>query len=339
MKFVTRKGKNITGLTQMGWVSVFVIAIIVIGGYNAGWFADTAVQTAIDSVLDVETDITVGLDDVFFKVAVKEDLGAFASEDIIVNAYSDEIGTWLGSVTASSGLATFSASQVQEGSYVWLQARQAAPASADGYVTPLAKYRVGNGDATDTVSAYNAETGQSVIWVSNLHDSNVIHANFTCIDGADLSIAASDNLTTGDTYFTFSVYMDDDECWYGAPDFTDMVNGDTYIGGIWFLMRFAADTYEFEQGSARHHYAWTDLGYSYIAFNFDVRLWQDSLRVGDFNTYSTQIKLANDADFDGGADTILIDVFDMYKDTGGYSYGNFGNGGALDFSEITAYVD
>ena len=339
MKFVTRKGKNITGLTQMGWVGIIVLVLVGAGLYNAGYFTGTPVQTAIDSVLDVETDITVGLNDVFFKVAVKEDLGAFASEDIIVNAYSDEIGTWLGSVTASSGLATFSASSVQEGSYVWLQARQAAPSSADGYITPLAKYRVGNGDPTDTVSAYNAGTGQSVIWVSNLHDSNVIHANFTMIDGADLSVAASDNLTTGDTYFTFNVYMDDDECWYGAPDFTDRVNGDEYIGGIWFVMRFAADTYTFEQGSARHLYAWSDLTYSYIAFNFNVRLWQDSLRTGDLNTYSAQIKLADGADFDMGADTVLIDVFDMYKDTGGYSFGNFVNGGALDFAEITAYVD
>lgn len=339
MKFTQRKGKNITGLTQMGWAVVIVVALVGVGLYNSGYFAGTPIQTGIDAVLDVETDITVGLNDVFFKTQVREDLGAFASEDVIINAYTDEAGTWLATATAASGIVTFSASTVKEGSYVWLQARAGAPSASDGYITPLAKYRVGNGDPTDTVSAYNAETGQAVIWVSNLHDSEEPHFTFRAPDGADLSAGSIDNLTTGDTYFTLSIYIDDDECWYGAPDFTDMVSGDVYKGGIWVVWRGNANTYLFEQGAAREMIAWNTLTYSYVAWNFDTRLWQDSLITGDLNTATWTFTIADGDDFDLGTETLQLDVFDMMKVTSSPAIGNFIDGGALDPSAVAAYID
>lgn len=338
MKFVTRKGKNITGLTQMGWVVVVAALIVCAGGYNAGWFTGTPVQTAIDSVLDVETDITVGLNDVYFKVAVRESLGAYTAEDIICNAY-DEAGVWQGTATASSGLATFSSFSVKEGSYIWLQARQAVVASADGYVTPLAEYRVGNGDPTDTVSAYQVDSGQSIIWVDNLHDSTEPVFTFRAPDGADLVSGTADNLTTGDTYFTMNIYIADDDCWYGAPDFTDMVSGDTYKGGIWILWKADTDTYSFEQGSAREMLVWSDMSYSYVAWNFDIRLWQDSARTGDVNTATFTFTLSDGADFDGGANTLALDVFDMMKVASYNAESNFEDGGALAPAAIAAYCD
>lgn len=301
---------------QMGWLTAIGIKPITFGGVIIPGTAD----------------------DVYFKVSVKENLGAFASEDIIVNAYSDAAGTWLGAATASSGLATFSGFSVKEGSHVWLQGRQAAVASADGYVTPLEEFIVGLGDPTDTVSAVSVVTGQSILWVSNIHDSTEPTLTCRAPDGADLSGGSVDNLTTSDTYFTVTILYQLDDCWYGAPDFTDMATGDKYIGGIWIVVS-QSDDYQYSQGSARYFHEWWSGTTEYHAWNFDVRLWQDSIQDGDVNTAVFTLTLANGADFDGGADTLTIDCYDMMQDTGSWSIGNFIDGGALAPVAITAYAD
>jgi len=335
-----REEKGYFGFSREGLTVLLVAALIVVAMWNAGSLTGSPVGDALDAVdeyINPEVDITVGTNMVFPKVSVLESLGAFASEDIICNAY-DESGNFLATATASSGLATFSSLQVQEGSYIYIQGRSAAPASADGYVTPLMRFRVGNGDHADTVSAYS-DAGQSILWVDNIHDSNDPHFTFRAPDGADLSAGSVDNLTTGDTHFTMNLYIDDDECWYGAPDFTDMVNGDVYKGGIWVVYKGNTNTYTFEQGSAREMIAWSDLSYSYVAWNFDVRLWQDSLRTGDLNTVTFTFTLADGADFDLGAETLALDVFDMMKVTGSNALGNFIDGGALTPDVVAAYCD
>ena len=303
---------------QMGWLQFFGINPIVFGGIPG-----------------------LEADDVFFKVNVKESLGAYAAEDIIVNAYTKDGGvyTYFDSATASSGIATFSGTSLPEGSHIWLQARSGAPAAADGYIMPIREFIVGVGAPTDTVSAKDAITGEATLWVNNLHDSTEPIFTFMAPDNADLISGTADNLTTGDTYIKFDIYIADDECWYGAPDFTDQVSGDEYIGGIWVVLRSATDSYTFEQGSARYQYTWQDLTYKYYAFNFDVQLWQDSLHTGDVNTFSTQLTLAEGADFDGGANVWQFDIYDMYKISQTVAIGNFVDGGALDPAAIAAYCD
>ncbi|MFW9890065.1 MAG: hypothetical protein ACFFER_17925, partial [Candidatus Thorarchaeota archaeon] len=103
--------------------------------------------------------------------------------------------------------------------------------------------------------------------------------------------------------------------------------------------------YTFEQGSARYYQKWS-VGSTIIhAWNFDTRLWQDSLRTGDVNSATFTFTLANGADFDGGADTITLDVYDMMlynvNDLGNviWSTSNFVDGGALAPSAVTAYID
>ena len=165
MKLVIRKGKNITGLTQMGWVAVLVIGIVIINGYNAGWFSDTPVQRAIDSVLDVEQDITVGFNDVYFKVNVVNKSGDTLTEEVIVYAYgwNDNLK---GTARVSNGIATFGF-LVQEGSYINLVA---FVDTDDSIITSLGfpelyqTFRIGNGDPGDTVYAYNIDTGEAVIY-------------------------------------------------------------------------------------------------------------------------------------------------------------------------------
>lgn len=301
---------------QMGWLTILGINPIQLGAIQIG-----------------------DPDDVYFKIQVKESLGALASEDIIVNSYDADGVTYLGSATASSGLATFSGFSVEEGQHVWVQGRQAAPASADGYITPLTEFIVGMGDPSDTVSAKNAVTGESILWVDNLHDSTEPVFAFYAPDGQDLVSGTADNLTTADLYFSMTIRISQDECWYGAPDFTDQVTGERYIGGIWVVWR-GSNAYDFEQGSARYHYSWSDPTYTYNAWNFDTRLWQDSLQTGDVNVFTAIMTLANGADFDQGSETLQLDVFDMMLVTGTtYGIGNFVDGGALSPSAVAAYID
>jgi len=337
MRFTEKKG--FFGLSREGWAVIVAVLLVGYFAWNAGMLAGTPVgdaADALDEIINPEVDITIGADMVFPKISVLESLGAFASEDIICNAY-DESGAFLATATASSGLVTFSSLQVQEGSYIYIQGRSAAPATADGYITPLTRFRVGNGDQADTVSAYS-DAGQSILWVDNLDDAEEPHFTFRAPDGADLSAGSVDNLTTADLYFTLTIYIDDDECWYGAPDFTDMVSGDVYKGGIWVTMSGATD-YTFEQGSARQYQKWSVGAVIYHAWNFDTRLWQDSLRTGDVNTATFTFTIAHGADFDGGTDTLTFDVYDMMLDTGSWSNSNFVDGGALVPVAVTAYID
>jgi hypothetical protein len=312
----------------------FVVGLFFVLALQMGWLSTLGLQPISFGAIQIGEP-----NDVYFKVSVKESLGAYASEDIIVNCYADADGdVYLGSATASSGLATFSGFSVKEGQHVYLQGRQAAPATSDGYITPVEEFIVGKGGPTDTVSATSAVTGEQTLWVDNLHDSNEPHFAFFAPDMADLASGSADNLTTSDLYFTMNIYIDDDECYYGAPDFTDLVSGDKYIGGIWLLWS-GADDYTFTQGSARHYQKWSVGSVIYHAWNFDVRLWQDSLRTGDLNSMTFMMTLANGADFDGGADTITLDVFDMMLDTGSWSASNFVDGGALAPAAVTAYID
>lgn len=301
---------------QMGWLTSFGIDPIQLGAIQIG-----------------------EADDVFFKIQVKESLGAMAAEDIIVNAYGDaNADVYLGSATAASGLATFAGFSVKEGSSVWVQGRPAAPATADGYITPLTEFIVGMGDPADTVSAKTPD-GSSILFVNNLHDSTEPIFAFFAPDGADLVSGTADNLTAGDLYFTMTIRINDDESWYGAPDFTDAVTGEEYIGGIWVVWKGTKD-YDFEQGSARHHLTWSTPDNVYHAWNYDIRLWQDSLQTGDVNVATFTQTLSNGADFDKGAETLSLDIYDMMLVTGtSYALGNFVDGGALDPSAVAAYCD
>ena len=337
MKFTQRKGKNITGLTQMGWVVVIVCLIGSMAAYNAGLFGGTPIESLYDSVLDVETDIMVGANDVYFKVAVREDLGAFAAEDVIVNAYN-EAGVWQGTATASSGLATFASFSVKEGSYIWLQVRPAAPASTDGYITPLQEFRVGNADPTDTVSAYSVETGQSILWVRDIHASTEPIFIISDSQGNDMATAfTDDNISTADTFVRLMVSVNDDDTGYGGYDFVDMVSGDEYKGGIWFVWR-GTESVDFAQGSARELISWSDPTYVYYAWNFYEQLWQDSLRSDDHNSFSAVLGLGGSSTF-ATAQTLQLDLFDLMKVGGTLSINSFIDCGALAPAAFAAYVD
>ena len=336
-----RQKTGFFGLSREGWA--VIVASLVVGyfAWNAGMLAGTPVGGAYDwadDIINPEVDITVGENMVYPKVEVRETLGAFATSDQIINAY-DENGAWLGTATSTGGVATFATLYVQEGSYIWLQARQAAPDAAIPYVMPLERFRVGNGDDGDTVSMYN-DAGQGVCWVRAVHATTEPLFKIYAPDGVELTTGyATDNLTTGDTYARFEITNFVDEDCYGSPDFTDMVSGISYKGGIWVVIKTATDSYAFTKGEAREFFTFTDLTYEYYCWNFDTFLWQDSLRTGDVSTFSAYLTLSGTNEFDGGANVFTLDVYDMMLDDGSHAISNFIDGSGINPVEIAFYVD
>jgi hypothetical protein len=320
--------------------AILAIALIAVVCY----FTYAPFTTWVDGIFTPTEGNTVGDGDMVYpKVQVKESLGAYADEDIIVNAYSSPSGgfdTWLGSATASSGIATFGF-QVEEGTTIYLQGRAAAPATADGYITPITQFIVGQGDDTDTVSCRNAQTNQDTLWVNNLHDSTEPLWNMTTIDSGQILLGSSrtDNLTTADLGFVFRISIADDDCWFGAADFTDGQSEKSYSGGIWLLIKSGTDSYSFDAGAAREHISWYEDGAYYYAWNFYVQLWQSSTLDNDQNTYTAVVYIAGGNDFDKGASTLTCDVYDMKLVTGSPQVADFVDGGALATLTGTGYVD
>jgi hypothetical protein len=158
-----------------------------------------------------------------------------ATTDLIVNMY-DASGHFIDTCTTSSGVGTFS-SQYQVGSSVWLQGRQAAPASADPYITPLTEFTVSSaGESADTVVLKNAATGDAILWFRDVSGSA---ATMVIRNGFDNNTIAStaEYVNTTDDAIKVSLTVVSADCYYGGEDFTDMVTGRQYDCGVFFVWK------------------------------------------------------------------------------------------------------
>lgn len=320
--YETKTGQMVIGVALL---------LVLVGSYNYGLFDNLMSSTPL---APPTTDVGQG-DEVYFKISVKKDLGSYAAGTSIDVYIYDADGNYMMSATSdgTTGVATFNVATVKEGSHVWLQARQAAPTSADPYITPLTEFVVGFGDPTDTVSIRNVETGESTLWV---RDVTGTAPTMSLYDDAGNNITAgAHNLTTSDTQWKIDLYLSIDDVGYGAADFTDMITGDEYIGGIWVVWKGTV-TQQFEQGNADEFYSWSDPTNVYYAWHFDEQLWTDSLRTGDVDDFANVFKLSGTNTFN--ADTASIDVFDLYKNSGSMNINNFIDGGSVGITAATVYI-
>jgi len=185
---------------------------------------------------DGEVEVDEGIE-VYVKITTRV-LLAHSTTDLAVNMY-DEAGNFIDTVTTSSGVGTFSG-QYNPGTYVWLQARQAAPASADPYMTPLQKYLIPTaGESADTVSLKNADTGESIMWIRDCTatPTMVIRNGF---NNQTVSDATNLEFNTTDTGFTAELTAATANTYYGSEDMVDMVTGKSYIGGVFLVWKGTA---------------------------------------------------------------------------------------------------
>lgn len=212
---------------------IFIIGMFAI---QMGWLSAWGIKPffTFQSALD-EDQI-----DVYIKINTKVTISKAAGGSDVINMY-DANGAFLDTVTCSSGVGTFPTMQPQ-GRHVWLQSRIAAPATADGYVTPLAEFYVPTGaDAGDTVSLISVATGESTIWTRDVTSSAPTLVVRNGWNNATVSSTANQFNTTDD-HFTITLTLSTSNTWYGAQDFTDMETGRVYDGGIFFMWKCTSGT-------------------------------------------------------------------------------------------------
>lgn len=223
--------------------------------------------------------------EVFCKITTRI-LISSATSDLIVNMY-DASGEFLDTVTTSSGVGTFTG-LYNPGAHVWLQARQAAPASADPYVTPLSEWVVPlAGESADTVALRNVLTGESILW---LRDVTSTAPTLVVRNGWNNATVSStvQQFNTTDNQFTISLTLSVANTYYGAEDYTDMKTGRQYDGGIFFMWKGTSGTqswdqtpkytfadmtnvwYVWEVSAAGMYYDANDLTYAFVSYTVQV---------------------------------------------------------------------
>jgi hypothetical protein len=280
---------------------IFIIAMQ--GGYLTGFGINPITFAGIPLIPQIGSDM------VAFKVSVAEenDLSHTAS-DVAIYAYADSNGApgeLIQSVTASSGIATFT-TQVLEGSYVWLQARQAAPGSETHFISPPTKYLVQFGDPTDTVSLKNAVTGSSYLWVDECGDTAptllAMNSSYYAVN-----TTANFEVKTAETTLNFRLTYsssDADEVFGYPADFKDLVTGESYLGGIWLVLK-CNNSAPF----SGYSYTFADQSYTYYVFDMGSTMQDISgTTTGDLTVINLAVSLVSGGDW-GNDIQIVADVY------------------------------
>ena len=236
------KKKDYTKPLILAGTAVALIAVIVVA-----WVLPVLQQMENPLMTLIDEDLTEEevLDNpqVTVKIYCKK-LLARTSSDQLIDIYNYDL-TYIETVTTSSGVATLGHMYHTEQS-LWAQGRQAAPASADPYVTGLTEFIVPVADAGDTVSL-------GTLWVRDVTATAATFA-VTPTTGAAVSDTSTAYFNTTDTAFTVQLTAIDSNTYYGMESFTDHQTGREYLGGLWFVWKgtigqsFAAD-YAFADGT------------------------------------------------------------------------------------------
>jgi hypothetical protein len=272
--------------------------------------------------------------EVYVKITVRKVL-AQSTSDQIVNMY-DEGGNFIDTVTTSSGIGTFTG-LYNPGQYLWLQARQAAPASADPYVSPLSKWVVPSaGESADTVSLKNAATGESIMWVRDVTSTAptlVVRNGWNNDTVSTTDTTHSFNTTDSGFHATLSLTVSN--TYYGAEDFTDMETGKVYDGGVFLVLR-TNNTHDFTD----YDYLISDTSYNYYIWEIAPQgIYYDSDGDLTAKTVTAHVTLLSGSTFTADS-SMVFDCHDFIKLTGGVplSSADLIDGGAVAVTAVTTVV-
>ncbi len=292
-KFTKKEKRNI----QIGLILIFGILVAAEMGYipqigqPSQWLAPQA-----EYVVDEGTEVYV-------KITTRLMLG-LGTTDLVVNMY-DEAGNFIDTVTTSSGVGTFSG-MYAVGREVQLQGRQAAPASADPYITPLTAFIVSNaGESADTVVLKNKATKDSILWFKDVSGSAPTMVIRNGFDNNTIS-DTTQQLNTTDDAFKASLTVASSNCYYGADSFTDMITGRSYAGGV-FLYWKGTVTQQWENVPT---YTWSDPTNTHYVWKIADAIWYDAN--GDISSRTVTAVISITAGNTFADDTsVTIDMFDM----------------------------
>ena len=293
---ITKKDKK-----RLYWL--FGAAFIFLFVAQMGWLQQYGIMRPSDylGLQSGYTNVPVGTE-VYCKITTRT-LLSLSTSDLIVNMY-DASGNFIDTVTTSSGVGTFSGMYLV-GSSVWLQARQAAPASADPYVSPLAEYIVSSaGESADTVVLKNAATNEAILWlqdvgdddgmvIRNGFDNNTITSTVQYINTTDDAVKVSLTLSTSNVF-------------YGCTDFKDMITGRQYDGGVFVMWKGTVP----QLWSDAPKYTFSDPTNVYYIWEISPGIFYDAN--GNLADRSVTAVFTVTAGNTFAADaTVVIDIFDM----------------------------
>ena len=250
---------------------------------------DNPLMTLIDE--DLTEEEVLDNPQVNVKIYCKKIL-ARTSSDQLIDIYNYNM-EYIETVTTSSGVATLAHMYHTEQS-LWAQGRQAAPASADPYVTPITEFTVPGADAGDTVSL-------GTLWVRDVTGTAATFG-VRALDGQAISDNTVNYLNTTDTAFTVTLSSIDDNTYYGMESFIDYQTNREYLGGLWFVWKgtlgqsFASD------------YAFADGTNVYYVFHIAAHL-VDDLNIATDDVISAVIATQGGAALVADA-TVVLDVYD-----------------------------
>lgn len=306
---------GIFGAMQLGYLEMFGLAPINF---------QTATGTVIDDDIEVYVKITTRL------------LLSASTTDLAVNMYDSPTATnIIDTVTTSSGIGTFTG-LYNPGESLWLQGRQAAPATADPYVSPLTEWTVPSaGESADTVALKNVATGESIMWfrdVTSTAPSLVVRNGWNNDTLSTTSTTHAFNATDSGFIATLSLTISD--TYYGAADFTDMETGKSYAGGV-FLVLKTNNTHDFTD----YDYIISDTQYNYYIWKMNDAIYYDA--DGDLSAKSVtlNIQLLSGSTYTTDS-SMVFDCYDFLKLTGGMVMSNadFVDGGAVAVTAVTTAI-
>lgn len=268
--------------------------------------------------------------EVYVKITTRLMLG-LGTTDLIVNMY-DMDGNFIDTCTTSSGVGTFSG-MYAVGREVQLQGRQAAPATADPYVTPVLTFIVSPaGESADTVVLKNKATAEAILWFKDVSASAATMVIRNGFDNNTISSTVQQFNTTDDA-FKVSLTVVSSNCYYGGDSFTDMITGRAYAGGV-FLQWKGTATQLWENVP---DYTFSDPTNIYYVWKISDGIWYDANGDISARTVTAVISITAGNTFADDA-SVTIDIFDLLDLSQMGSSGMFVDGGATAVTAISTDI-
>lgn len=251
---------------------------------------------------------------------------AGTASDQIVRVYKLDGGTFvlLEQVTTSSGTITLTR-MYWTGSDIYLQARQAAVASADPYVSPIVKRTIPSSSSAE----FSDTAALDAIYVRDVTGTAPTLA-VKDASGNAISDNSANYFNLTDSTFQVTLTTIDADTFYGPEDFIDENTGKTYDGGVFFVWKGTA-----AQPFVNFKYTWSDPTNVYYVWDLADYIVDDSN--AGLATDILTLFLATDGSNLNADGTVILDVYDIIELHGGsiLSASDLIDGGGVGVSAIT----
>jgi hypothetical protein len=274
--------------------------------------------------------------EVYVKITTRLYL-TLATSNVIVNMY-DMAGGFLDTVTTSSGVGTFSGMYLV-GDEVQLQARPAAPATSDPYITPLSTWVVSSaGESADTVVLRKASDDTAILWLKDAAGTEGVNGATMILrngwDNQTISNAVNLEMNTTDDAFKATLTLTATNVYWGGDDFTDMITGRQYICGVFLVWKGTAT----QPWADAPDYEFSDPTNIYYVWKISEGLFYDTN--GDLTSRTvTAIFTVTSGDSFANDPTVIIDMNDMIDLSQMGSASCFVDGSSITITAITTAID